>query len=332
MKTKRLTKEHFICSGLSAKGKKESLVYALLTAAAFIVGAFTFWEFLYQFCNMIGSIVSGTPTQALAQLVRMLPLVLTAVTYLFYGVALTSAFRARNQAVRGKIIARAGVTSAVLGALVLLYTLVGRFAGIYSSLVEGNPSPLYPLDHAFGGLLFIAIGLLAWRYAKALPKKGSALPESSFVRKGGTRALMVLSYMVALCSFAACFYAFYVVDWTHGGLFFNVMLVLNYFSAFLMAAVYRFVYAEMKEEYRPQAKICLGFSFLVLNAILFGLYMLSVQLQNEAPNLNAFGILPIEFTASFNAFLPIFVLNNLVGPLVAGLKGIAAKKKAKKSK
>ena len=292
--------------------------YDIWAASLFLLSAFTLWEFLYELCNIIGSIVEGMPAAALAELRRMLPMLLTALAYLAMGIGAFNAYRAKDGIERRKAFRKNSVYCFVFGGLIAGYVIYGLLCGQYAGLVEGFLSPLFPLDIALGGILMILYGIGIRRFAKKIPSS-----EQGAAISGKFRLFHVFSYMASLMAFAACFYGTYVMDWSHGMIFFNIMLWLNYFTAFAMAFVYRFVYAKAKPENRGKIARNGGLIFLIVNLILLGGYLLSVELYNEAPNLNAFGILPIEFTASLNAFPFIFGLNNILAPLTAFLKGRA---------
>ena len=317
-------KENRIAATLSDSGKTEHRMYSLAAAALFLLTAFLLWEFVYEFCNMIGSVVSGSPEQALVELLRVLPLVLLTVDCLCLSVHLQRARFAPSAKARVRQWARLGRSAVVLGILVVLAILCGEFTGGYETLIEGNPTPWFPLDVCLGGVLSIMFGHFTALRKEQIADRASELPfdskESSGFRAGLGRVLRVLCYMAGLCGFAACVFSTYVMDWRHGYLFFNVVLVLNYFTAFAMVFLYRFGYQELKSELAPSAGRKLALGFLVINAALLVLYFVAVEIQNEAPNQNAFGILPIEFTASFQAFPFIYGINNIAAPLVALLK------------
>ena len=299
--------------------RKKELKYDILTAMFFLLGAFTMWEFLYEICNMIGSIVEGTPARTFEELRRMLPVLLTPFAYLSMAVGLFNSYRSKDGAERRKTLRKNSVVCSVFGVLISGYVIFGWAFGQYERFIEGFLSPLFPFDIFLGGLLILLYGIGIRQYAKKIPdtEKGACIT-------GKFRLFHIFSYMAAMLSFAACFYGTYVMDWSHGMLFFNIMLWLNYFTAFFMAVVYRFVYAKAPSEKRSGISKKWGLFFLVQNTILYALYLLSVEIYNEAPNQNAFGILPIEFTASFNAFMLIFGINNILAPLVAVFKGRSA--------
>lgn len=314
-----------IADGLDAAGRKERRGYIILTVVLFVLGAFSFWEFIYELCHMIGSIVSGDPGYAVKELIRMMPLILTAFIYVYIQVYVYNAYTAINIKKRAGAWRVNGRVTVFLGAAVSAYVITGVIAGEYAGFIEGYISPLFPLDICVGGILFMGFGIGAVRYSRRLEKDGSRLPFGVCRRHG--RAFTVLSYTTALGAFAACVYSVWVMDWSHGYLFFNIMLWLSYFTSFAQAFVYRFVYTELKRELRAPAMKKLGAAFLIANIAVFVLYLLSIQLQNEAPNQNAFGLLPVEFTASFNAFPVLYFTNGILAPLYAILKGLVTGRK-----
>lgn len=313
--------------------ERQKKFYKILQGCLFLIGSLFFWEFVYELCHMIGSIVSGDPGMALYELKRMLPLILTAFIFVYLIVYSHHAYVAPNKKVRSKTWKVNGVVTQILGVIVAVYVPVGLSNGFYAKLVEGYITPLFPLDFIIMGALIVLYGTFAQRVAAFTDKSDVELPyferkHSGFVRGLG-RFFCLLSFMVAISSFAACVYGIYVLDWRHGGIFYNIMLWLNYFTAFFMVMIYRFGYVEAEAPKRPFFMKKMGLIMLLVNVVLMALYLVSVQIYNEAPNLNAFGILPIEFTASFNAFLPIFALNNIVAPLAALIKGCIGVRKAK---
>lgn len=324
-------KNNRICSALYGKGKKEQSFYTILSFALFILSGFFFWEFVYELSNMIGSIVSATPERAIEQLIRMLPLILTAFIVIYLSVYCHCAYRAKDEKARAGIWRKNGVVTIVLGLIVFFYVVYGLITKEYASIAEGYVTPLFPLDIAIVGLLISFYGVLSIRYGREIQINHTELPffnESNRFghRRKAFRAIYVLGYLVSACGLAGSVYGLYVLDFSHGSIFFNIMLWLNYFVAFVMFFVYRYVYIELKPEYQRTAEVKLSITFLITNIVLFALYLLSVQIQNEAPNQNAFGILPVDFTASFNAFAVIYGLNNVFGPLISLVNGIKRKK------
>lgn len=296
--------------------RRERKFYTALAVLLFIPGAFAFWEFVYELCHMIGAVVSGDPTRAIIELKRMLPLILTAFMYAYLQAYTFGAYRASECLKRFRIWKANGVITIIMGAFITLYVVAGLVTGQYARIVEGYISPLFPLDMMIGGILFVLFGVFAIKYGEKIRSTQRVSDSAELVSY--FRLFHMLSYLVASCGFAGFVYGVFTMDFMHGNLFYNVMLLLNFFTAFAMAVVYRFVFAEKSagaERNRSRKKWSVG--FLVFNIVIFVVYLASVELQSEAPNLNAFAVLPIEFTASFNAFPLVFGFNNILAPLVA---------------
>lgn len=322
-----------IGSVLSDKGKREHRFYLILQIVLFLLASFSMWEFLYELCNIIGSFVSGCPPRGIEQIIRMMPMILTAFSYVGMSIRVCRAYTAPSAEKRARIWKRGGFTTIVVGAIIAMYVIIGVIVGEYDRLVEGFFTPLFPLDLCIGGFLMMIYGIFADIYSQKIIDGGSELPcparHGCLVMRVVDRVFYFLGVCVSMCAFAACVYGLWVMDWSHGAVFFNVMLWLNYFTAFAMLFVYRFVFCELKDEHRRSAQVRLGLIFLCVNVVLFGLYLVSVQIFNEAPNQNAYGIIPIDFTASFNAFAVVMGLNNLLSPAAALIKGLIAGKKKK---
>lgn len=294
---------------------KERRFYSILSIILFIPGALCMWEFVFELCNMIGSIASNDPARAVVEFMRMAPFIVTTLIYIYLAAYTYAAYRAADCVKRFRIWKINGVITIILGASVILYIAFGWLSGQYARIIEGYLSPLFPLDIALGGALFVLVGILAICYGERI--RASQRISASAELVSYFRLFHLLSYLVGCCGFAGVLYGVFTVDFTHGNIFFNVMLLLNYFSAFFMLVIYRFVFAEKKDTARDKSRTRWSVGFLIANIVIFALYMVSVELQNEAPGQNAFAILPIEFTASFNAFPLIYGANNILAPLVA---------------
>ena len=300
---------------------RTKLFYTVLSSALFLAASFTLWNFLYKMCNLIGSIVEGVPAQTFEELKSVFPLMLGEFFFVVIGTGVFDIYRAGSSERRSAVFERMGIKSILIGGIISIYVIMGILAKLYARPVEGYPTLFFPLDIAFGGIIIIIFGILCRKYSTRQNTEYCGI-----YIKGNFRFFHNLSYLVSLCGFAACVYGIFCMDWSHGAIFYNIMLLLNYFTAFLMFVIYRFVYAEAEEEKRGSIAIKYGVIFLVLNIILFALYSLSVDIYNEAPCQNAFSILPVSFTASISGFTVIYALNNICAPLAALIFGIKTKK------
>jgi len=329
---KLLSKDSRIASSLSEQGKREHLFYTVLSAILFVAASFTMWEFLYALCNMIGAMVCADPEYALRELLRMLPQILFNFTLVFMLGYEVNAFRARKEGQRARIWKRDGIATIVMGVVIIVYIIVSLVTGRYGSIVEGYPSALFPLDLIIAGAGLCVYGVFSFKYGKKLEKDGSALPlfydKRPFFVRGIDSFFGSILIMIELCAFAAAVTGLWVIDFAHGAVFYSIMVWLVYALAAFWLIVYRGVYDELKDECRRKGRLVLGLSAFGINLVVFALYMVSVQIYNEAPNLNAYGVLPIDFSASFNAFMVVFALNNVVAPLIFTVRGLFGGKKA----
>lgn len=306
--------------------KKEKTFYSILTILIFIPGSFLMWEVIRELCNMIGSLVCGDTARVAAQAKRMAPLYFAAFILIYLQAFVHKAFTAYNQRNRARIWKRNGIASIVLGTLLAAFVGIWLIIGEYARIIEGYIYPLFPLDILIFGVLVILFGIFAYRYGDDVRWRGSKLEYFTDGVNPFARIFRVLSYIVTMCSFVACAMAGFVIDWTHGGIFFNVMLCLVFFTPVAMALIYRFVFFNVSARKRNRFQIGTAVVFLIVNIVVLAVYMVSVQLQNEAPGQNAFAVLPVEFTASFNAFPLIYGANNIIAPLVALIRGLIKKK------
>lgn len=332
--TKLFDKTKFINNTLSVEAKKENLFYRILSIVLFAIATVPFYEFFFEFCHMLGSIVCATPKQALVQLIRMAPFLLFSLTLAYLGIYLHVAYIAKDKETRIKVWKVNGFVTIGLGAFIILYVILGLCFGKYARIVEGYLTPLFPLDMLIAGLLFIVYGYFAYKYSLRIKEKGSNLPyhnqnKNKHLRKTET-VLYSFAYLFALFSITAFAYGLFCIDWTHGNIFFNIMLLLNYVMIVLFVLFFRYFYLEYDENTKTNIKKDYLLYWLILNVTLYCLYLISVQVQNEAPNLNAFAILPIEFSASANGFGLIYALVNVGGPLFLFCRELLLKNKGKK--
>lgn len=310
---------------------KEKRLYTVLTVVLFVTGAFAFWQFFYNLANMVGAIVCASPDMALYELKRMLPLFLSAFLLVALGIMVHHAYIAPSVEKRIAIWRNISLTSGITGVVITGIVVNGRLTGIYVRAVEGGATLLFPLDIAIGGVVFFLLGVLSVRYVAYLKEAGSSLPcirtHCAAVWRVTGRFFCMIGYIIALCSLAACIYGLRIMDWSHGGIFFNVMLWIEYFTVVLQAVVYRFVFTDKEEALRAGTMKRLGGSFLAVNIVMLVLYLVSLQIYNEAPNLNANGILPIEFTWNVNGFMVFIGLNNILAPAIALVKGSLMERK-----
>lgn len=309
---------------------REHKFYLIDSAILFVISSFLLWEFVYEISNMLGSISCGSANQAMEEFKRVCPVIFTCFITIYMAYYLFAAYQAKDGETRIRIWQVNGIVTIILGLMDALLVLIKIADGRYEKLVEGFPTPLFPLDMLIGSLLIALYGALSIRYSARLKEKPSVLPYINVVNKKGKvkSSLSICTcfiYLIALAGFQACIRGFYVLDFTHGAVFFNIMFWLMYFIPFEMYLVYRYVYIEMPVSKRKENQKKMSLAFLGINVLVLILYLVSVQIYNEAPNLNAFGLLPVDFTAGMNFFLLLFGPVAVLTPLVALLKSVFSK-------
>lgn len=306
----------------------EKRLYSILAIVLWVLGSFGIWEVVYELSHMVGAIVSGDPGYALGEFLRMLPMVLVVATFLFDGVFLHNAFVADNDKVRRDNWKKMGVFMFVMSALIVVYVLVGMITGRYFSIVEGNPTWLFPLDTVIFAVLFTGFGYWALK-RKPLENLKYGTRHYKGVVRGIGLFFCILSYFISTSAFAGFMYGIFIMDWSHGYLLFNFAMLLVFAVAFGNFAVYRFVYRKLPEGGKPSGLVKMSLISLGVALISIALYLAAVEAYPMAPNQNAFGLYPVDFTASVSVFPFILGANNILVPVCALIYGLIAKKKVK---
>ena len=92
-------------------------------------------------------------------------------------------------------------------------------AGKYTSIVEGSPSALYPLDSVLYSLLFIAIGVLVVLYTKKYSEKLQYVVPSREIkrsRRGLYCTFLTFFMLFALFGFSGALYSVFIYDFQSG--------------------------------------------------------------------------------------------------------------------
>ena len=74
---KLFDKSGFLFSSFDKEQKRQSTFVFLLLLVLFVLSSFTFFNMLYCFADIIGSIVSGSADVAIKDLLRSLPIILS---------------------------------------------------------------------------------------------------------------------------------------------------------------------------------------------------------------------------------------------------------------
>jgi len=324
-------RDHFTYSGFDAKAKKQSSIVTIALIVTFIIAALCTFNFFYALCDVIGSIVSGSPDCALRDLLRSLPILFTLLGLAHIFISLHYTHRNVSDEKRTKGINYNSIASIVFGGGTILYVVIGTIAGIYSSLVTGYPSALYPLDSLLGGLLILAVGILflLWnkKYQEKLPYVvPNRANTAKGVEKGFHHFFVAIWVICALYGLAAVINSTYIVDWTHGHVFYSIMLVIMFALPVFYLLIWEFYYNELKEENRKNMLV-VAIAGAVLSIVVVGLYALAYNLDPQAPDLACFGILAVDYTASVNAATLIYTICNIAVPVTALAKALIVYKK-----
>ena len=326
-------KDNFVLSTFDGRQRIQSLIVALAIIVLFVFSAFTFFNALYAFADALGSIVSGSPDAALRDATRSLPIFLSCFMsiwglLLFHGLFRNVNDERRVKSLKKNAFALVGFAAANLVAIIVMLAI-----GKFHSLVEGSPSPLYPLDSILYSLIYVALGVFVLLYLKkwqeklpyTVPSRGPIVTKM----RGLYCTFVSFWMLIAIYSFAACAIGLFIQDFVNGYLFFSIALILVYLVNALSLAVWEFYYNELKEEKRREFLLPLALAGLVVSALVAILYFVALGLNLDGPSNAGFGILPVAFAASVNIATMIVVFTPVIVSVVALIKGLLGRKNAK---
>lgn len=325
-------KENFVPSTFDGKQRKQSIVLSLALVLFYIFSAYTFFNAMYAFADCIGSIVSGSIDVMLRDFTRSLPLFLSCFMSIWAMLLLHASFRNVSDERRIKSLKKNSFALIGFAAVNLVAIIVMLIMGKFHSLVEGSPSPLYPLDSILYSLLFVALAVFTLVWLKKLQDKlPFVLPSRGpIVKKARPVYCIFVSIwmLVAVFSFAAFTIGLFIHDFTNGYLFFSIALMLVYLVNILFLGVWEFCYNEIKEEKKGQLLLPLAIIGLVVSLLTAILYFVGLATNLDGPSNAGFGILPIAFTASVNIATLVVVATPIIVSVVALIKGLLLRKKA----
>lgn len=328
---KFFSKDSFILSTFDANQKRQSLVVSLVLILFFVFSAFTFFNALYAFADCIGSIVSGSMDAALRDATRSLPLFFSCFMSIWALLLVHGLFRNASDERRAKSIKKNSIALLAFAAANLVAIIVMLAIGKIHSLVEGSPSPWYPLDSILYSLIYVALGVFGLIYPKKLQEK---LPynvpsRGPVVKKARGLYCTFMSFwmLIAIYSFAAFTIGLFIHDFANGYLFFSIALILVYFINCLFLAVWEFYYNELKEENKKAFLLPLAIAGLAVSVLVTILYFVGLGTNLDGPSNAGFGILPVAFAASVNIATLIVVFTPIIVSVVALIKGLLARKK-----
>lgn len=328
-------KDNFYPSTMNKKQKIQSLIVSLLLIVFFIFSAFTFYNMLYSFADILGSVVSGSPDVAISDLMRSLPLYLSFFMSLWTVLLLQAFYKNVSDDRRHRSIMKNGITILVFSGVCIIYVLIMRLAGKYSSLVEGSPSALFPLDSILYSLLFVCIGVGSIVYAKRLETK---LPYSGpsreiLVAPKGVRILYCFGVtfwtLISLFGLFAGFLTMFIYDFDHSYVFYGISVILVYLLSPILLGMWEFYYHQLKPEKKRSQLLTLGIISTSVSVVCMVLYIVSLSTNMDAPANAGFGMFPITFTATANYGTMVVVACPLVVSIITLVRGIVAKSTSK---
>lgn len=325
-------KENRIFDTLNKKQKTAETVLNVVSVCLYIFSAFAFFEIMYLVCNMIGAIVSGAPYQAIYELKRVVAEIVAYSLMIHVSFLLQSVRNARDDKHRQKILKVNGVIIAVLGAFAFIYTVIGYITGQYHKIVDGYTF-LFPLDTLILGIVFAVLGVFAVIKAKKITEISGELfvfvvENRKTVSRGFDHFFYGVEYLIALFGFAGFWYSFSCFDLRERiYLGYGITLDLLFILPTLMILCYKFIYKGVKDEYKTECQLVLGGVCAVLEIICFALFIAFLSKTPNAADIVAYGVLPVDFTASVNASVIFYGLGNILPPVVALIKGLILKGK-----
>lgn len=324
-------KDNFVLSTFDSKQRLQSLIVAIALIVFFVFSAFTFFNLMYAFADCVGSIVSGSADAALRDAGRSIPLFLSFFMSIWALLLVHGLFRNVSDDKRIKSLKKNAFALLGFALVNLIAIIVMLIMGKFHSLVEGAPSPLYPLDSILYSLIYVALGVCALLYVNkwqekipyVVPSRGPVVKKL----RGLYCTFITFWMLIALYSFASFAIGLFILDFGHY-FFFSLAITLVYFVNCLYLVVWEFYFNELKEEKRKELLLPLAIIGLVVAVITVAIYMIGLGTNMDAPSNAGFGVLPVAFAASVNIATLIVVFTPVIVSVVALIKGLIIRKKA----
>ena len=323
-------RNNFVLAKQDGKQKKQSVIVMAAVIVFFILSAFTFMNFLYCLSDCIGSIVCSSADVALRDALRSCPIFLSFFLTLSGLMVAHTFYRNESPVILHKKAKKHTAIGIVLGALIIVYVIVMRIAGKYLSLVEGAPSPIYPLDSVLYALLFIVLGVLVMLFLKkdAASQLFCGPSRAPLQKKGrGVRSVFRTFWLlIALYGFCGFFYSFFIVDFSIGYVPYSIAMLLVSFVACLTLAVWELFYNNLTAEKRKEFTLPLAVISLGVSVAVTVFYFLALKGNLDGPSNVGFGLLPVAFSASVNFATLIVVIAPLIVSVTALIRGLSRRK------
>ena len=327
---KFFAKENFTLSEFNPQARRQSIGVACLLILFFLLSSFTFMNMLYCFTDAVGSIVSGSADVAIYDILRSVPIFLSFFMSLWTLLLVHAYFRNESPERLQKSLLKNSICIIVFGGLTIIYVIVGLITGKYLSIVEGSPSPLFPLDSIIYAVVFICIGVCCLVYRKkyqekypyVVPSRGPIVKKARFVY-----CLFVSFWMLfALFTFSGFAFGLFIIDFRHGYQAYSIALLVSYFVTCLSFVVWELYYNELKPEKRKELLLPLALCGLCVSICANIFYFVALGLNLDGPSNIGFGVLPIAFAASVNIATMLTVLTPTIVSVVALIKGLKLRK------
>lgn len=323
---KLFSKDNFLGSSFDKKQKWQSAVVYILLSIFFVLSSFTFFNFLFSFVDVAGSIVSGSMDVAIRDFLRNLPLLFVFLMTLWSLLLVHAVYINRDEEHLRKSIIKDSICILSFALVNLIYVIVRLAMGEYVSIAEGSPSKLFPLDTLLYSLPFVLFASLCLIYVfkkkEALPylvpTRGSITTKARFVYC----LFMALWLLFALYGFSSGILSFFIYDFAHGHAFYGIATLFCYLLSPAFLIFWELYFHGLKEEKRKEA--LLPWSIIGLSISLLGLilYFVSLALDLDAPSNAGFGMFPIMFSASVNLAAMLQVSVPFIVSLVALIKAL----------
>ena len=328
---KLFDKSNFTLSSFDKKQKTQSLVVSLLVIASFVMAAFTLFDALYAFSDIVGCFVSNSPDVAAKDALRSAPIFLMFFMSILVVILFHVTFRRTDEQKWKKELIGYSVAIIAIASINIVYIIVGLIVGKYYSLVEGAPSLLYPLDSILYALFGILIAVANILYLKKYAEK---YPYIVPVRSGIVTKVrivycipLVVYLLIALFGLSGGLYSIFIYDFMHEYAFYGVGVILAYLSSPLILGGWEFYYNELKEEKKKELLFPLSLISTGVSVLFASIYFISLQTNLFAPSNGGFGMFPVTFSASVNIATVIVVALPVVFSLVSVVKGLILKRK-----
>lgn len=329
---KRLfAKDNFISSSFNKGQRRQSIVVSLLLIISFVLASFAFFHALYPFVDAMGSIVCGSFDVAISDLLRSVPIILVCLMAIWTVLMLHANFRNDSDERRLKSLKKNAIVILVFAAINIVYIVVGRISGKYLSLVEGSPTPIYPLDMMLWTALYVAIAIFVLIYLARMkdihpyivPSRGPAVKKARFAYC----FFVGVWLLIALYGLSAFFFGLFIIDFAHGHQFYSILLLVTFFLDFFSLCIWEFYFNNLTSEKKKDLLLPLALIGLVISLAVMVLYFVALGLDLDAPSNIGFGVLPIAFSASVNIGSMILAIAPSAVCLVVLIKGIVARKR-----